>query len=146
MQPLRLKVEINCREHFNVFGLAEDEFEINSEWFNGKCGVITYQLEELLGTKMRALYQRRKGRDLYDLYKAFQSAKPDADKIVETYHAYMKFSVASPPSRKEFLLNMAAKMKDAEFLGDTTALLRPTEEYDARAAYELIKTELIEKI
>ncbi len=41
---------------------------------------------------------------------------------------------------------MEAKIEDAEFLGDTTALLRPTEEYNAQAAYELIKTELIENI
>lgn len=146
VQPLRLKVEINCREHFTAFGLTENEFEVNSEWFTGKCDIKTYQLEELLGTKLRALYQRRKGRDLYDLYKAFQSAKPDADKIVEVYRQYMKFSVENPPSKKQFLLNMEAKMVDAEFLGDTTALLRPTEDYDAQIAYELIKTELIEKI
>ncbi len=146
VQPLRLKVEINCREHFTAFGITENEFEVNSEWFNGKCSIKTYELEELLGTKMRALYQRRKGRDLYDLYKAFRFTELDAEKIIGTYHQYMNFSVENPPSRKQFLLNMEAKMEDAEFLGDTTALLRPTEEYDAQAAYELIKTELIEKI
>ena len=146
VQPLRLKVEINCREHFTAFGLTENEFEVNSEWFKGNCKIKTYELEELLGTKLRALYQRRKGRDLYDLSKAFQSAKPDAEKIVEVYHKYMNFSVEHPPSRKEFLRNMEAKMKDREFLGDTTALLRPTEDYDMQAAYELIRAELIERI
>lgn len=146
VQPLRLKVEINCREHFTAFGIKENEFEVNSEWFNGKCSIKTYELEELLGTKLRALYQRRKGRDLYDLYKAFRSAELDTEKIIATYHEYMNFSVEHPPSRKQFLLNMEAKIEDAEFLGDTTALLRPTEEYDAQAAYELIKTELIEKL
>jgi len=146
VQPLRLKVEINCREHFTVFGLAENEFQVNSEWFRGECDVVTYELEELLGTKLRALYQRRKGRDLYDIYRAFHSADPDADKIVEAYSRYMEFSVERPPSRKEFLRNMEAKMEDSEFLGDTTALLRPTEKYDSQAAYQLVKTNLIEII
>ncbi len=146
VQPLRLKVEINCREQFSVFGLTENEFEVNSEWFKGKCKIKTYELEELLATKLRALYQRRKGRDLYDLYKAFQSAEPEADKTVGAYRQYMNHSVGRPPSRKEFLMNLDAKMQDSEFLGDTTALLRLTEEYDAQSAYELIRTELIEKI
>lgn len=146
VQTLRLKIEINCREHFKVFEFAENEFEVNSEWFGGKCKIVTYQLEELLGTKLRALYQRKKGRDLYDIYKAFQVGKPDRQKIIEAYHEYMNFSVENPPSRKQFLRNMEAKMEDAEFLGDTTALLRPTEEYDDQAAYELIRTKLIEKI
>ena len=146
VQPLRLKVEINCREHFTSLGMIEQEFAVESAWFKGACQIKTYKLEELLGTKLRALYQRRKGRDLYDIYKAFQQVELDTAKIIETYRKYMKFSVEYPPSRKQFLQNMEAKMLDAEFLGDTVALLRPTEEFDPAKAYELIKTELIEKI
>lgn len=65
---LRLKVETNTREHFSVLGLEKIPFEVQSSWFNGKCELTTYRLEELLGTKLRALYQRKKGRDLYDMY------------------------------------------------------------------------------
>lgn len=143
---LRLKVEINCREHFTVFGVESKAFEVDSKWFSGKCEMKTYQLEELLGTKMRALYQRRKGRDLYDLFKSLTIAEVDADKIVECYVQYMNFSVENPPTQKQFQMNMDQKMKDKEFLGDTTALLRPTEEFDAEEAYEIVKTALIEKI
>ncbi|CAN5759876.1 nucleotidyl transferase AbiEii/AbiGii toxin family protein [soil metagenome] len=146
VQPLRLKIEINCREHFKVFEFVEHKFEVESEWFDGNCKILTYELEELLGTKLRALYQRKKGRDLYDLYKAFQIGEPDSDKIIETYHKYMNFSVENPPTQKQFLINMEDKIEDAEFLGDTTALLRPTEKYDDQAAYELIRKKLIEKI
>lgn len=62
--PLRLKIEINCFEHFNELGLVKIPFEMENSWFSGKCGVTTYRLNELLGTKLRALYQRKKGRDL----------------------------------------------------------------------------------
>jgi predicted nucleotidyltransferase component of viral defense system len=100
-----------------------------------------------LGTKLRALYQRRKGRDLYDLFIAL-SQQPDLDReaLLHSYHEYMKFSVENPPTQKQYLLNMEAKMQDAEFLGDTTALLRPDVPYDPQEAYELVRTELIEKI
>jgi predicted nucleotidyltransferase component of viral defense system len=144
---LRLKVEANTREHFTVHGLQPFPFEVKSSWFNGKSELTTYRLEELLGTKLRALYQRRKGRDLYDIFIAL-SQQPDLDKeaLLHSYREYMKFSVENPPTQKQYLLNMEAKMQDEEFLGDTTALLRPNVPYNPQEAYELVRTELIEKI
>lgn len=41
---------------------------------------------------------------------------------------------------------MKEKMEDPEFLGDTTALLIPDIDYDPHEAYELVITELIERI
>jgi predicted nucleotidyltransferase component of viral defense system len=66
--PIKLKIEINCREHFRVFDLKTLPFTVSNQWFTGKCEILTYQLDELIGTKVRALYERRKGRDLFDLY------------------------------------------------------------------------------
>src|SRR5690554_6783832 len=51
----RLKVEANTREHFTVYGLQQFPFEVKSSWFDGGCNLTTYRLEELLGTKLRAL-------------------------------------------------------------------------------------------
>lgn len=144
---LRLKVETNTREHFTVYGLQQFPFEVKSSWFNRGCNLTTYKLEELLGTKLRALYQRRKGRDLYDLYVALsQQADLDKGALLHSYREYMKFSVENPPSQKEFMLNLETKIQDAEFLGDTAALLRPDTPFNPHEAYELVKTELIEKI
>jgi predicted nucleotidyltransferase component of viral defense system len=144
---LRLKVEANTREHFTVHGLQQFPFDVKSSWFDGRCQLTTYRLEELLGTKLRALYQRRKGRDLYDMFIAL-TQKPDLDieALLHSYREYMNFSVEKPPTQREYILNMEAKMKDAEFLGDTTALLRPDVPYDPQIAYELLKTTLIERI
>lgn len=144
---LRLKVETNTREHFTVHGLAQFPFEVKSSWFEGSCNLTTYRLEELLGTKLRALYQRRKGRDLYDLYTALtQKPDLDLDALLHCYREYMHFSVEKPPTQKEFILNMEAKMKDSEFLGDITALLRPELSYNAQEAYEMVRAWLIERI
>lgn len=144
---LRLKVETNTREHFNVLGLQQFPFEVKSSWFEGSCYLTTYSLEELLGTKLRALYQRRKGRDLYDVHIALtQEPGLDTEAMLQSYREYMKFSVEKPPTQMEFILNMEAKMKDSEFLGDTTALLRPDVPYDPHVAYESVKTTLIERI
>src|SRR5664280_880562 len=133
---LRLKIEINCREHFNVLGLKEIPFAVENSWFSGSCNIISYELEELLGTKLRALYQRRKGRDLFDLYWAITNHNLDYDQILTCYREYMNFVVSSPPTQKEFLLNMETKMLDEEFLGDTMMLLRNGENYNPQEAYE----------
>jgi len=137
--PIRLKVEINCREHFNVLGLTQHNFSINNQWFSGNCVITTYHLEELLGTKLRALYQRRKGRDLFDLYKAVSTQNINAEKVVQCYREYMNFSVDNPPTVKEYLQNMELKLRDDEFLGDTNLLLRSGEQYDPVDAWELVK-------
>jgi predicted nucleotidyltransferase component of viral defense system len=147
VQNLRLKVEINCREHFTVLGYQQFPFEVTSSWFTGSCSITTYRLEELLGTKLRALYQRRKGRDLYDLYQALIQV-PDINKeaLLQCYHAYMAFVVEEPPTQKVYLQNMEAKMQDDEFIGDLAALIRPPEKYDHLTAFDLVRAELLEKI
>jgi len=85
---IRLKVEINCKEHFTVLGFAKIPFEVKSQWFNGSCEITTYQLDELVGTKLRALYQRKKGRDLFDLQKALENPNINPDNVVKCYREY----------------------------------------------------------
>lgn len=143
---MRLKIEINCKEHFSILGLQQVPFEVKNGWFSGKCNINTYQIEELLGTKMRALYQRRKGRDLFDLEHALANAKIDGDKLVHCYKEYMKFSDGEPPTQKMYIANMDLKMKDDEFMEDIYTILRPGVEYDNITAYEVVKKELLEKI
>lgn len=143
---MRLKVEINCREHFNVLGLQQVPFKIENSWFTGECTINTYYLEELLGTKLRALYQRTKGRDLYDLDYALSNAKIDCAKLIQCYKEYMAYSVDKPPSQKEYIANMEEKMLDKEFTQDIFTLLRPAIDYDNKKAFELVKTKLVEKI
>lgn len=147
VQNLRLKVETNCREHFTVLGYMPFPFEVKSSWFTGSCIINTYRIEELLGTKLKALFQRRKGRDLYDMYKALvQVPNIDIEALLKCYNRYMEFVVDDPPTQKVYLQNMEAKLQDDEFTGDIVALIRPTEKYDQQTAFELVRMELLEKI
>lgn len=143
---LRLKIEINCREHFSVLGYSEIEHYIDNTWANGSCKLISFEPEEMLGTKLRALYQRKKGRDLFDIYHALKKLKLDSENLLKCYRKYMAYSVNKPPTQKQFILNMEEKLQDPDFEGDIYALLKPGVEYDQDEAYKLIKTELIEKI
>ncbi|HWJ36489.1 MAG TPA: nucleotidyl transferase AbiEii/AbiGii toxin family protein [Steroidobacteraceae bacterium] len=64
---LKLKVEINTREHSNLLGLKKYPFAVDSSWYQGKADLASFEAEEIFGTKLRALLQRRKNRDLFDL-------------------------------------------------------------------------------
>jgi len=142
---MRLKIEINTREHFHVLGLKQIPYKIENGWFSGECMLTGYELEELLGTKLRALYQRRKGRDLFDLYWALKNHLVNIENLIRCYKTYMQFSVDKPPTQKQFLINMEEKMTDREFLEDINFILKPGVEYNNDTAWELVRKVLVEK-
>ena len=86
---MRVKIEINTREHFHVLDLQKETFAVDNPWYK-EVQKLPPIREELLGTKLRALYQRKKGRDLFDLYYALENLELDIDKIIECFHAYMQ--------------------------------------------------------
>lgn len=144
--PIHLKIEINCKEHFSILPMVKEPFEVKSLWYEGSAELLTYQLDELVGTKLRALYQRRKGRDLYDLYKVLTMANVNVDNVIRCYREYMAFVVDHSPTYKEYVLNMEEKMQDDEFLGDTKNLLRSDGTFDPIQGYEIVKSNLIDHI
>ena len=149
IQPIirmRLKIEINCREHFTVLGLNQIPFKVKNGWFSGECMINTYQIEELLGTKLRALYQRRKGRDLFDLDLALSKVEMNIENIVKCYKEYINFSDGVSPTQKMFVANMNEKMNDDEFRNDIYTILRPEIEYDNDLAFKQISEKIISEI
>ncbi len=123
IRNMRVKVEINTREHFNLFGLKDVTFDCTNPWFSGRADVTTFSIEELLGTKLRALYQRKKGRDLFDLYLAiatFQDLK--FSEIVSAFSQYMERSKLSV-TRVEFEKNLLVKRSQESFKKDIGPLL-----------------------
>jgi len=100
---MRLKLEISCKEHFNVLDLVDFPFEVKNDWFKGKCEIRTYSINVLLGTKLRALYQRSKGRDLFDLDYARLDMAINIDAILECFRQYTFLSIGkTPPSKRSF--------------------------------------------
>jgi predicted nucleotidyltransferase component of viral defense system len=122
--PLKLKVEINSREHFSVYDLQRVEFRVESRWFSGAAFILTYHLDELLATKVRALYQRKKGRDLFDLWKAFDVTGAQPDKVIGCFLKYMEHE-GRRISRAEFEEDVLLKLQAPGFLDDIEPLLAP---------------------
>ena len=131
--PMRLKIEINSREHFSVFGLEKVPFSVASRWFDGTCEIPTYALDELIATKLRALYQRKKGRDLFDIATALDGSALDPERIVSAFAAYMQRGGARV-TRAMFERNIAAKLRDPQFGADIGPLLAHGHRWDAADA------------
>jgi len=143
---LRLKLEINTTEHFHVLPWVSFPFEVTNDWYSGKAEIKTYSINELLGTKLRALYKRSKGRDLFDLYYAHQHTQIDHSEIIGCFKAYMNFVVDKPPTKKQFLINLEEKENDPSFIGDMEGLLRNGIEYKQADAFKWIRNELISEL
>ena len=141
----RLKIEINTREHFAVLGTDTRPFTVENPWFTGTAELCVYHLDELLGTKLRALYQRKKGRDLYDLWLALGTSHANPDRVVECFRRYMDHDGAVV-SRAEFEANLAAKLASTAFLQDLRLLVSPEVGYDPARAAQVVKDELIAKL
>lgn len=144
--PLRLKVEINTREHLCVLGSPRIRFEVANPWFTGSAEVLGYHPEELLGTKLRALYQRKKGRDLFDLSEAItRLGGLDPDKVIACFTRYLD-NDGLRVTRTEFEKNLAEKIEDRAFFADVPPLLAPGSTFDPKAAWGRVRETLISRL
>jgi predicted nucleotidyltransferase component of viral defense system len=120
----KIKIEINIHESFAVLDRLKAPFAVQSPWYSREVEVNTFQLEELLATKLRALYERKKGRDAFDLWLAIKEKEFDVTKTVTVFAEYMERSNKTI-TKKLFANNLSLKLQDATFLDDIEPLLAP---------------------
>ena len=145
VRRLRLKVEINTREHFAVFGYRTRPFAVATRWFTGRVRVRTYALDELLATKLRALYQRRRGRDLFDLWDALRRGRVQRARVVQAFEAYLE-AEGLRVTRAQFERNLEAKVGSRPFLTEVVPMLVAGVEYDGETAAELVRAALVKRL
>lgn len=149
--PIRVKVETATRERTAYLGAQAMRFEVKNPWFTGAADIATFSKEEILATKLRALLQRDKGRDLLDLAHAvaeFQGL--DCAQVVDCFGKYLAAGGQSI-SRAEAEQRMFAKLDDPSFLADVRPLLSAdeAEKFDddaANAAFSVVFSEFIKRI
>lgn len=106
---LKLKVEINTREHEALLGYRRYPFAMSSDWHSAQAELVSFEPEELFGTKLRALLQRRKNRDLFDLHHGLTQLGLDRDKVVTCLNHYLALE-DHPISRAEAEERMLKKL------------------------------------
>jgi len=120
---IRLKVEINTRE-IEAFDPPENQiFKVENPWFTGATEIPTFSCEEMLATKLRALLQRNKGRDLYDLNHALRVfSNLNADRTAELCARYLALSDQAI-SKAQAQQRMFAKLANPTLLTEMRPLL-----------------------
>jgi len=117
-------------------------FGVVSPWFNGQSDILTFSSEELVATKIRALHQRRKGRDLFDLWLALTQMGLEPAEIVACFAPYRPEGY----TREAALETFDGHVAHAGFRGDLSPMMVDVPAgYDIDDAAELIRTVLLER-
>jgi len=134
---IKLKIEINTRERQAFDPPQAIPYAVDNPWYAGRSNISTFSREELLATKLRALLQRQKGRDLLDLFQAFEAFEDlNAVRIVECLGLYLERD-GTPVSRAQAEQRMFAKLAAPRFIADIQPLLSPAQA--AKLTNETIK-------
>jgi predicted nucleotidyltransferase component of viral defense system len=136
---MQIKVEVNTFERSPGRDLVRLPYSVESAWFAGSADVVTFCLAELVSTKLRALFQRSKGRDLFDLWLAMVQLDVAATELVECFAPYRPLGYTRARAEQ----NLRAKLEDPSFRDDLTPLVATWPEgYDIDVAAELVITEV----
>ena len=138
---MRLKIELNTFERSPSRPTLTRAFDVDSPWFSGTADVPTFALEELVATKIRALFQRGKGRDLFDLWLAVMKAGTQPTDIAACFDHYRPdgWTVARA------VANLDAKLVSRELTSDVERLVAEWPEgYTVQAAGQVARAILRE--
>lgn len=144
---LDIVVEANVTERAPHRAIVQIPFEYAFREAPVKSVLNGYDLHEMLGTKMRALFQRKRGRDLFDLYWALTKANPPVDPaaIAESFLHYLK-QEGGIAARAEFVGILESHLADRGFCTDMEPLLRAGETYDPQQAGQLVREHLLARL
>lgn len=141
---LTLVVEANVTERTPHRAVVELPFHFPFRDQTIQTQIKGFDIHEMLGTKMRALFQRKRGRDLFDLYWALtrsQSAITPME-IIESFQHYLR-KEGSKAGRAEFVVILDGYLHDRGFCSDMEPLLRSGLSYDPQVAGHHVKEHLL---
>ncbi len=141
----KLKIEINTTEHFQVLPLKRVPFSMDSDWFKGAADIITYEMDELMATKLRALYQRRKGRDLFDIWYVATNELINLNRVFDIFAKYCAYN-GMKISREEFIKNLEQKKDNRDFHVDMSLLLPSKLHWNFDEAYQFVVDNVISRL
>ncbi len=143
--PMRLKIEINTKENSNFLEFTEKVFSLETDWYSNKAIIKTYQINELIGTKLRALYQRKKGRDLFNVARVLESQRIDIGSILKCFNFYLELE-GKQISRAEFEKNLTLKRNLKAFREDILPLLPANVVHNFDEDFDLVMDRIIAKL
>lgn len=137
---IRVKIEIAVDDPPPFYGCLLLDYAVESPWYSGGARVRTFPIDELVATKLRALYQRRKGRDLFDLWLVLRDDMVDPDRVTA---ALAHYAQANPLRYAALRENLMGKLDHPAFGSDLAPLVRTTPDaYRPAVAGDLVMERL----
>jgi predicted nucleotidyltransferase component of viral defense system len=116
---LKLKIEINTYERSPMLPIVTIGHSIQSDWYASETDAMVFQNEEIAATKIRALYQRSKGRDLFDFWLLNDEVSVDPELVRNVFTTYRPDGFTG----KKAIDNLLLKLQDAGFRSDIDNLI-----------------------
>jgi predicted nucleotidyltransferase component of viral defense system len=143
-RALEIVVEANVTERKPHRAVVEMPFNFPFRDKTVQTHIKGFDIHEMLGAKMRAMFQRKRGRDLFDLYWALTKSPTPVEPaaIIASFEHYLK-QEGTKAGRAEFIGILDGHLKDRGFCSDMQPLLRTDITYDPQAAGKFVKTHLL---
>jgi predicted nucleotidyltransferase component of viral defense system len=147
---MRIKIEVNCNEREPFFEIVDLDYPLPPVVGDRETVTLrSYDLDEMLGTKMRALLQRDQGRDLFDLWWAITPSRPESADLVQPPRVIAAFTDYMAREGNAVTLGvyddgLRRKLEKRSFRDDVASMLRPgLPLYDAEDAAALVRERLL---
>lgn len=141
----KLKVEINLNENRPLYPLTPVTMVVPTEQAGGTrtVDVVSYDIDEMLGTKLRALFQREHGRDLFDLWHAWRmsdtgrTAHPiDPQRVGQAFRHYLLVEGSTAFTAADAEAELAIRLRSRKFCNDMAGWLAEGVDYQPAQAGE----------
>ena len=116
---LKIKIEINTYERSSALPIISVRHSVKSDWYSGEADIGIIQFEEMAATKLRALFQRSKGRDLFDLWLLTTEVGVDTAMVCDVFSSYKPNGYTG----KKAIDNLEAKLLNQGFRSDINNLI-----------------------
>jgi predicted nucleotidyltransferase component of viral defense system len=142
-----IKVEVNLNESASLYPLVSVELDtLDDDGDLVRAAARSYDINEMMGTKTRALMQREQGRDLYDLFHAWQLSEAgttpyavDGHKAMEAFTWYLE-KEGTQLGADEANTLLDARLRKQAFRRDMDTLLRPgASKYDVDESATIVR-------
>jgi predicted nucleotidyltransferase component of viral defense system len=88
---------------------------VDSRWYRAGTDIVSFEPEETFATKLRALLQRRKGRDLFDLNEGLNQLSLNTAKLISCFGHYLALEgnlITRAVAEQRMLEKLARNMTD----------------------------------
>lgn len=141
----KLKFDINYEEDFSILDPLRVDFTVDNSWYSGLAEVGTFDINDLMASKLRALFGRRKGRDLFDLWFTLERDMINPDRVLTCFGKYTE-TKDTPITRARFEKNLSKKRFDEMFIGDLKPLVTRDFGYEVEDAMYCLHRNLIKNL